>query len=320
MTYFFCNIGWMEFYEGQSSNDTISGGGSYVKKEGRGHEVCNFLPYRKKLYGYVQPSGEHIDIERLGAEPAADFVDGVTVIWTASHPQGGSVIIGWYKNATIYREYQEFDKASSTHAKNGVDGYRISANAESCKLLPIDQRTFEIPRRVKGGMGQANIWYADTEEAKPLLREVKKVVTEKRATAAKKRSKKTDPERNIKVEKSAINVVTKQYEKLGYTVDSVEKDNIGWDLEATSGKRKLLIEVKGLSGTAQNVELTPNEFRAFEEQNESYRLCVVSDALGSPTLSVCRYSAEKSAWIVEGNESASIRIQERRSASIEVRI
>lgn len=320
MTYFFCNIGWMEFYKGQSKKDTITGGGSYVKKEGRGHEVCNFLSYAGKIYGYVQPSGEQIDISRLGAQPSEDCINGVTVIWTANHPQGGSVIIGWYKNATIHRNYQKFNKASSVHAKNGVDGYRISAIAESCVLLPIDQRTFEIPRRVKGGMGQANIWYADAPEADTLLLEVNKLVSGKRERNIEKRSRKTDPERNAKVEKSAINAVIKNYEKLGYTVDSVEKDNLGWDLEATSGKRKILIEVKGLSGTNEIIGLTPNEFRAFEEKNESYRLCIVSNALDSPKLSICRYSTEKSTWIIEGEESASLSIKEQRSASIEVRI
>ena len=40
----FCKIGWMENYCGQTANDQIQGGGSYVKKHGIGHEVCNFAP------------------------------------------------------------------------------------------------------------------------------------------------------------------------------------------------------------------------------------------------------------------------------------
>ena len=310
----------MEFYKGQSKKDSISGGGSYVTKEGRGHEVCNFLPFGKKVYGYVQPPGEKIDINRLGAPPSADYVDDVTIIWTATHPQGGSMIIGWYKSARVYRDYQKFKKSSLVHGNNGIDGYRISASSESCTLLPIDQRTFEVPRRVKGGMGKANIWYADTPEAEPLLLEVKRLVSGKPRKIIGQRSQKTDPEKNAKVEKAAINAVIKKYQQQGYIVESVEKDNLGWDLEATLGKRKLLIEVKGLSGTAQIVELTPNEFRAFEEKNELYRLCIVSNALESPKLSICRYSSEKLNWIIEGEELASLNIQERRSASIEVRI
>ena len=41
MTILFCKIGWMENYCGQTANDQIQGGGSYVKEHGIGHEVCN---------------------------------------------------------------------------------------------------------------------------------------------------------------------------------------------------------------------------------------------------------------------------------------
>lgn len=55
MTILFCKIGWMENYCGQTANDQIQGGGSYVKEHGIGHEVCNFEPNPDDgcLYGYV---------------------------------------------------------------------------------------------------------------------------------------------------------------------------------------------------------------------------------------------------------------------------
>lgn len=58
-----------------------------------------------------------------------EFVDAVTVIWCA--PPDGSYknevdVIGWYKNATVYREL--------------VDGYNVSAAADDCVLLPTDER------------------------------------------------------------------------------------------------------------------------------------------------------------------------------------
>jgi len=112
----------------------------------------------------------------------------------------------------------------------------------------------------------------------------------------------------------------KYFEGIGYTVESVEKDNVGWDLEATLGKKKLLIEVKGLSGSGLSVELTPNEYNAFSEENESYRLCVVYTALSEPTLLVCRFSKESGSWIIEGNQKSIINIKPKQSASIEIRI
>lgn len=178
MAYLFCNIGWMECYRGRNDNDKIVGGGSYVEREGHGFEVCNFAPYENQIYGYVQPSsgrlGEKIksgtdeyfsrstiDIDRLGAANNDDFITNVNVIWTAKHPDGGTFIVGWYKNATVYREYQKFDTVSLFHKENHITGYRIVAEESNCKLLPIERRTFSIPTRVKGGMGQSNVWYAD---------------------------------------------------------------------------------------------------------------------------------------------------------------
>ena len=51
MSYLFCNVGWMADYKGQNENDKIVGGGSYVKREGMGYEVCNFVPYKLGTLG-----------------------------------------------------------------------------------------------------------------------------------------------------------------------------------------------------------------------------------------------------------------------------
>jgi len=316
----------MEFYQGQSASDQIKGGGSYVKEEGMGHEVCNFSMHRGMVYGYVQPPkakgqpGEgQIRIERIGGSQE-DSVSNVLVVWTANRPEGGTVIVGWYKNATVYRYYQEFRSTPALHKKNGLKGYRFKAKSKDAVLLAVDERTFEIPRRVKGGMGQANVWFADASESKALLREITKYIGGTKKKAKGKRSRTTDPEKNAKVEKAAIKNTVRYFEGIGYTVESVEKDNVGWDLEASFGNKKLLIEVKGLSGNGLSIELTPNEYTAFSEKKESYRLCVVYAALSKPTLLVCRFSKESGAWIVEGNQKSIINIKPKQSASIEIRI
>jgi hypothetical protein len=144
-------------------------------------------------------------------------------------------------------------------------------------------------------MGQANIWYADKPESAPIVRCVLELVNGKRAksVAVKGLKGKQDQERKAEIEKSAIRLCCEHFEGLSYSVDSVEKDNVGWDLEAISGKTLLRIEVKGLSGSTFSVELTPNEYMTFAEQSESYRLAVVTNALESPELVVCRYSKER---------------------------
>ncbi len=43
-----------------------------------------------------------------------------------------------------------------------------------------------------------------------------------------------------------------------------QKDNCGWDLEYMQAGRSLCVEVKGLSGAALGVELSPNEYAAMK--------------------------------------------------------
>ncbi len=96
----------------------------------------------------------------------------------------------------------------------------------------------------------------------------------------------------------------------------MEKDNVGWDLEAISGKTTLRIEVKGLSASTFAVELTPNEYKAFSEQSDAYRLAVVINALDSPELFICRYSIEREGWVVDDKKNMSLQIETKQSASI----
>jgi hypothetical protein len=318
MTILFCNIGWMERYQGLRSGCQISGGGAYVKKEGRGLEVCNFSPDKENLYGYVKTPGKKIDIDRIGANNNTDFIDGVTVVWTATRPTGDTVIVGWYKDATVFRNYQKFDKAPTAQSQNDIDGYWIKASFSKATLLPIDFRVFEIPRGVKGSIGKSNIWYADSQESNELIKEVRALIAAEGKTAASKskRGKAQDQEKKAKVEKAAIRACCTHFESLGYDVVSVEKDNIGWDLVATSGKSSLRIEVKGLSGTVFSIELTPNEYNAFTRQETDYRLVVVVNALNSPSLSICRYSDEQATWIVEGEDGRTLAIKVKQSATI----
>lgn len=324
MKILFCNIGWMEFYRGQSSIDRIVGGGSYVKNEGMGHEVCNFADHEGTVYGYVQPpkaDGQpglgQINIDRLGGKDNL-AVTGVLVIWTATRPEGGTVVVGWYKNATIHRYYQKFTVRPKLHSLNNLRGFRIEAKASDVTLLPIDKRTCSIPRRVKGGMGQANVWFADAPESQGTVALVLELVEGNPKSREAGRTQNSDPDHNAKVEQAAVDTVRDYYERNGYRVESVEKDNVGWDLEAFSGNLQLRVEVKGLSGVSAVAQLTPNEYKAFAELTSSYRLAIVTSALSSPNLTICRYSLEGACWVAEGEALGEVIIQKRESAIVSV--
>lgn len=154
----FFNIAWMKSYDGQTEEDKPKDGGIWDEK----NEVCNFANVDGRCYGFVYPAnmGE-IKIEKIGADPATEQIDNVTVVWTAKHVNFGTVVVGWYQNATVYRNAQPIDN-SALHLKNNVNLFYTDCALEDATLLPERQRTFQIPRG-EGGMGQYLIWYADTK-------------------------------------------------------------------------------------------------------------------------------------------------------------
>ena len=76
------------------------------------------------------------------------------------------------------------------------------------------------------------------------------------------RSKTTAADRE-RTEETAIAVVTRWAEdELGASVKRVDHLNLGWDLEAETADRTILLEVKGISGNATTIIVTPNELDA----------------------------------------------------------
>ena len=177
MALIFFNIGWMNKYNG-IAGDSIERGGKY-NQHSVGHEVCNFTNNNGTLYGYVQPVGESIKIEKLGASKQDDRIDGVTVVWTAGPESGGTVVVGWYREATVYRNIQRIEKPNKLQKENGVTGFRVSALAEKAVLLPVEQRDLIIPRAVKGGIGQSNVWFAESKESRHLVEQVTALINGK---------------------------------------------------------------------------------------------------------------------------------------------
>lgn len=90
---------------------------------------------------------------------------------------------------------------------------------------------------------------------------------------------KVDIERNKRVETNAVNAAFNYYERHGYRVISVEKDNCGWDLEAVMSNERLLVEVKGVSSSNVEVSLTPNEYKNMKSHVDKYRLFILTNAL-----------------------------------------
>ncbi|WP_321343155.1 protein NO VEIN domain-containing protein [uncultured Draconibacterium sp.] len=316
----FFNIGWMDFYKGPS-NDEIVGGGSFITEHGYGHEIFNFKEHDGHYYGFVQTNSTPgtIKLQRLDA-PRKLYLDNVTVVWTASHPDKiGTYIIGWYRNATLYRNIQDAPKKSGRKFNREKFGYFAVTEIENAKLLPHDERLFEIPRRKKNYLGQSNVWYA--ENVPDFIVSVKKYISKRVLPESKTKTdgkpRQNDSSKRRKVEDEAVRLVTEYFEKLGYIVESVEKDNVGWDLTATRNRIHLKLEVKGLSGSNISTELTPNEYKHLRKDKKNYRICIVTKALKKKAkLRIFRYSNESKQWI--SSEGEILIFEEVKSARVHV--
>jgi hypothetical protein len=127
-------------------------------------------------------------------------------------------------------------------------------------------------------------------------------------------------ERKVLIENNSINSVINYYVKLGYNVESVEKENIGYDLIANKNDKELYVEVKGTSEKNVGnitVGLTPKEYKTSNKKQDKFRICVVSDALGTPVVHEFLWNRSKGYW---RNESASLRLNLEQIISVNIKI
>lgn len=343
MSLLFCNISWMREYQGcdREPKDIPQRGGRWVEENGTAGECCNFLPDKNgKVYGYVETWNRNkgrdrqIDIKKLGANKSSMHVDGIDVIWIATHENRGRRVVGWYKNATVYRKRQKHSNnnyPTKQHEKDRVNSYIISATEENVYLISEDDRNLELDqgRRRRGWPGQNPLFYPDehrnnNQELETFIQQLQKYINTKGKTTPHnvvkegKRNGKLNREEVFAIEQVAIDKTCKFYEEQGYELSSVEVDNVGWDIEATKGKEKLLIEVKGHKGNVIQFELTPNEYKQLQNHTDKYRVCVVLNALSKPDLIVFLPKKEKGNWLLNeigGNKK--VRLNERIAAKAE---
>lgn len=164
-----CRVTYMKFYNGITEDDSPVNGGSYVTENNDAYEKNNFHCYEDgNCYGFVETkyrsghTGENeyansITIESINPMcKGLPSIDGVRVIFTAFSPsQKKNVVIGWYDNATVYRN-------------RVVDGdliYMTKCLCSDAHLIPEEERSFEIPRGQSNdfGIGQSNFWYIQTK-------------------------------------------------------------------------------------------------------------------------------------------------------------
>ncbi|HCW73972.1 MAG TPA: hypothetical protein DHM90_09480, partial [Clostridiaceae bacterium] len=92
----------------------------------------------------------------------AKSLEGVTVIWCAAINDEEARIVGWYRNATVYREMVSLPLYEEEYIH-----FNFMADAKDCYLLPEEKRSFAIKRSKSSapqkGASKSNIWYAKSE-------------------------------------------------------------------------------------------------------------------------------------------------------------
>lgn len=317
-------IGWMDTYQGI---DEIHGGGSYVAEHGEGGEMWNFREEGGRYYGYVMTKNfAGIDLSRIMPDEEwleGDELNNVDIAFISRSPEEniGQVVVGWYKNATIFhKEYRKRRGSKKQGDWNNID-YLCEVSSKNGTLLALPERAFQIPRG-KGFPGQSNVWYENdaNTEVTTFKRKLRKLINNGKVTKDKinkkgKRGGKPNKKEILAIERSAVEKAWAFYEKQGYELSSVETDNVGWDLEAVKEKENLLIEVKGHKGNVIQFELTPNEYAQLKEQKNNYRVCVVRNALTTPDLTEFLPKKKNGYWYLsENNGNEKVRLDEKVAA------
>lgn len=285
----FARIGWMRFYNGPVPGDERPIGGGRYNKDKVGHEVYNFREIGGWFYGYFQPSmaSGTVNLARIDLTAAdADKLSNVLVVLVARSAEGGQVMVGWYRNAEVFR-----NEVPRSPGKPPGYGHFCSAERRVCVLLPEYNRTHEIPSG-KGALGQTNVCYAlddrgqpkdatwiqqaldfiDGYQASNILSnpeadaedEIGEVV-EKALARSKGQGFARNPKERRALEDRAMRAAKKHFETEGYTVQNVSErrpyDLLCTNPLLTKDRKELHVEVKGTTTDGGTIVLTRNEVR-----------------------------------------------------------
>lgn len=194
MRILFCRITNMKYYKGGCEDDKPIKGGEYVEKYGEAGEEYNFEPIKVsesnkfECFGFVEPKRNkkgkinqfHLEnLEGCSRMKNEEFIEDVLVVWCTTLLSGGMAVVGWYKNATVFRKPKK-DTFTDVNVY-----YNVRANAEDCTLIPENMRTqwkWSVPLKAKkrtyGFGSRPMIWYPEELEAKNYLKELVKNIDE----------------------------------------------------------------------------------------------------------------------------------------------
>ena len=292
----FARIGYMHYYSGSQKGDEKPQHGGAYNIKGIGHELYNFRKVKRKLFGYFQPyeppedsdNPITVNIERIVPKSKGNsLINNVLVIFVSKKKDYGQVVVGWYKNAHVYREYQ----ASKKNMLRDDYRYNLQAGLNNSVLLPENYRKFKIPTG-KGAFGRANVvylseidgqgrdldsskfnWiknaieYVDNYDGPNLLvnttgdaeKEIEDII-ETHQTNQSGQGFNITPELRKKIEEYSVSKAIQYFKRHKYSVKNVGGTK-SYDLDCSKDGDTLRVEVKGTQTTGDSIILTPNEVR-----------------------------------------------------------
>src|SRR5690554_2936429 len=166
MNIIFCNINWMKYYNGASDKDLPRHAGVPVKDTSDVFEQNNFRDFNGKCYGYVRSGGDiMLDRHFRGVPQGTKSMKDLTIVWCAAISDEEARIVGWYRDATAYKEMVSLP----LYEEEYID-FSFMADAKNCVLVPEEERTFVIKTSKSSsnrkGAIKSNIWYGKSEYAK----------------------------------------------------------------------------------------------------------------------------------------------------------
>lgn len=130
MKILFVTVEWMKYYVGEGDEE-------------KPVPPCgwNFQYINGSYYGYSEGL-DHLPLEQFeGSCETDEKVEDVLVVWLAKNRDGDKCIVGWYKEATIYRKAKQTLTLDSERLEMT---YSIVAPANKGLLLPVEERRYAV--------------------------------------------------------------------------------------------------------------------------------------------------------------------------------
>jgi hypothetical protein len=243
-----------------------------------------------------------INLGRIEQGCTADKLDDVLVIWFATNPiDRGQIVIGWYKNATVYSSFQ----SPTAPLLRENYSYNIKAKWEDSFLLPISKRKFRVGHDIegtkKGDPGEADAFYVLDDKGKakdvsnptnawianvikyvehyqgPKLSSRDDEIQEDMLTAEYSsggQGFQSDVEVRLTIEAYAMTTCEDYYRQKGYQTKNVSA-NSPYDFLIRKKELSRFVEVKGTQTAGDTVILTKNEVNLSRTHGDKMILFLV---------------------------------------------